>query len=185
MTDTNVFGPTGGTAGTPSGSVQSVQGFGYNSVVSLTRTNDTNAYTANDVVGAATGSTAALTFPGIGPSGGGLVYITSSSLEIDIAAVVSGMTTFSLALYSVTPPSALGDNAAWDLPSGDRASFLGQLNLGTPVDLGSTLYVETQAINKPIVVPSGGALYAYLVTLGGWTPAASSVLKISLFTLGT
>lgn len=148
--------------------------------VPLTRTADTSAYTANDVVGAATGSTAALTFPSIGPAGGGEVFITTAQFEIDITAVVSGMTSFRLYLYNLTPPSALGDNAAWDLPAGDRASFVGYVDLGTPVDLGSTLYVETLQINKQVTVPSGGSLFGYLVTIGAWTPASATVFKITL-----
>jgi hypothetical protein len=149
------------------------------SSVSLTRTNDTNAYAANDVVGAATGSTAALEFTSFGPTGGGDVMITSASLEIDVNAVPSGMTSFNLALYSVTPPSALGDNTAWDLPSGDRASYLGTISLGTPVDLGSTLFVSTDQIQRQITL-AGTSLFAYLVTVGAYTPAAQTVFAVKL-----
>lgn len=173
-----------GTAGSPSGGVTSTQGFSYRSAVTLTRTNDTNVYTGGDVIGAATGSTAALTFASIGPSGGGEVIITKALLEIDISAVVSGMTSFRLYLYSAPPPSALGDNAVFDIPSGDRASFLDYIDLGTPVDLGSTLFVQTLQINNQITVPSGGSLYGYLVTNGSWTPAASTVFKITLKGVG-
>ena len=153
----------------------SPQGFG--SSASITRTADTNVYAANDVIGAATGSTAAISFTLAGAATD--VMITSVALEIDITAVVAGMTSFNIALYSVTPPSALGDNAAWDLPSGDRASFLGLFSLGTPVDLGSTLYVETNQINKQITT-AGATVFAYLITVGTWTPAASSVFKVTL-----
>jgi len=156
----------------------SVKSQAYSAAVTLTRTNDTNAYTANDVIGAATGSTAALTFASMGPSGKEIV-ITSAALEIDITAVVSGMTSFRLYLYNVTPPSALGDNAAFDLPSGDRASYLGYVDLGTPVDLGSTLYVESNGIQKQVKL-SGTSLFGYLVTNGAWTPAASTVFVITL-----
>lgn len=155
----------------------------YEASVTLTRTADTNAYTAGDVLGAATGATAALQFT-LGPSGGGEVIITTARFEIDKTSVPSGMTSFRLYLYSVTPPSALGDNAAWDLPSGDRASFRGYVDLGTPVDLGSTLYVETLQINKQIAVPAGGILFAYLVTNGGYTPASADVQKITLHSIG-
>ena len=159
-------------------------GFLGRSSVTLTRTNDTNVYGANDVIGAATGSTAALEFVNIGPSRGGEVIITKALFEIDITAVVSGMTSFRLYLYSATPPSALGDNAAWDLPAGDRATFLDYIDLGTPVDLGSTLYVQNLQINNQITVSSGGSLFGYLVTTGTWTPAANTVFKISLKSLG-
>jgi hypothetical protein len=157
---------------------------GYRTSVTLTRTADTNAYAANDVLGAATGSTAALTFAGIGPSGGGEVIITTARFEVDKSSIPSGMTSFRLYLYSVTPPSALGDNAAWDLPSGDRASFRGYIDLGAPVDLGSTLYVETLQINKQTTVPPGGSLFGYLVTNGAYTPASADVHTITLHAVG-
>lgn len=150
----------------------------YSAAVTLTRTADTNAYAANDVLGAATGSTAALTFPTMGPSAG-RIMITSVQLEIDKTSVPSGMTSFDLYLYNVTPPIALGDNAAFDLPSGDRASFLGKISLGTPVDLGSTLYVEVNGVNKQLKL-AGTSLFAYLVTVGGYTPASADVHVITL-----
>jgi hypothetical protein len=159
-------------------------GGGYTVTTPLTRTADTNAYAANDVVGAATGSTAALAFAGIGPALGGEVILTTARFEIDVAAVPSGMTGFRLYFYSVTPPSALGDNAAWDLPSGDRASFRGYIDLGIPADLGSTLYVETLQINKQITVSSGGSLFGYLVTNGAYTPGSGDVFKITLHAAG-
>jgi hypothetical protein len=154
---------------------------GYGVPVSVTRTADTSLYTANDVIGSATGSTAALTFANIGPSGGGEVMITSAILEIDASAIISGETSYELKLYSVTPPSALGDNAAWDLPSGDRASYLGKIALGTPADVGSTLLIETDGINKQITL-AGANLYAYLVTVGGYTPTSARVYKVTLHT---
>lgn len=164
--------PGGGGAAVPSGGGSSVS-------VSLTRTADTNAYLANDVVGAATGSTAALTFANLGAAGGD-VLITTTRFEIDLAAVISGMAGFRLHFYSITPPSALGDNVAWDLPSGDRASYRGYVDLGTPVDLGSTLYVEQGPANKQITIPAGGSLFCYLVTLGAYTPSSGDVFKITL-----
>jgi len=154
----------------------------YSAAVTLTRTADTNAYTANDVIGAATGSTAALTFATMGPSAG-RIMLTSCSLEIDLAAIISGMTSYRLHLYNVTPPSALGDNAAFDLPSGDRASYLGFVELGSPVDLGSTLYVELNGLNKQILL-SGTSIFAYLVTIGAYTPSSADVFKITLHAVG-
>ena len=155
----------------------------FASSVSFTRTADTNSYAANDVVGPATGSTAAQSFTLIGP-GAGNVMLTSASLEIDLAAVGTGMTSFGLALYSVTPPSALGDNVAWDLPSGDRASYLGTIQLGTPVDVGSTLFVNTDGINRQIKL-AGTGLFGYLITNGAWTtPTSAAPFVIKLFTIG-
>ena len=154
---------------------------GYKAAVSITRPANTTAYTAGDALGAAA---AAITFPSMGPSAGGEVMITSASLEADVTSIPAGMTYFTLYLYNVTPPSAYADNAAWDLPSGDRASFLGSINLQTPVDLGSTLYIEVNGINKQITLASG-SLFGYLVTAAGFTPAGNSeVYKVTLHTVG-
>lgn len=148
-------------------------GTGTSVALSITRPGNATAYTANDVLGA---TAAALTFPNIGPAGSD-VLITSAELEIDVTAVPAGMTTFRLYLYSVTPPSALADNAAWDLPAGDRASFLGYVDLGTPVDLGSTLYVRTNGINAHFKL-AGTSMFGYLVTAAGFTPAGNSEVYV-------
>lgn len=162
-----------------SGNLSAIAGSGgYTVAVTLTRTADGNAYGAGDVVGAAPGSTAALTFAAIGPSGG-TIKIISSTLEIDSAAVISGETSYDLHLYSVTPPSALGDNVAFDVPAGDRPSYLGKISLGTPADLGASLYIDTNNINKQIKL-AGTSLFAYLVTVGAHTPASGRVYVITL-----
>ena len=151
---------------------------GYTVAVALTRTADTAVYAANDVVGASVGASAALQFANIGPNAG-QVMITSAELRIDAAAVISGETSYRLYLYNVTPPSALVDNAAWDLPSGDRASFLGYIDLGTPVDLGSTLYIRSESINAHFAL-SNTDLFGYLVTAGGHTPTSARVYTVTL-----
>jgi hypothetical protein len=147
--------------------------------VTITRTADTNAYAANDVIGAATGSTAAVEFTNMGSSLGNQIMITSARLRINDTGIISGETSYRLHLYNVTPPGALGDNAAWDLPSGDRASYLGFIELGTPVDLGSTLYVEANIINKQISL-LGKSIFGYLVTIGGYTPTSARIYVVEL-----
>jgi hypothetical protein len=124
------------------------------------------AYGAGDVI------QGALTLPLAGPTGGSKMLIIGSGLLIPLAAVPSGMTSFTLQLYNVTPPSALANNAVWNLPSGDRTAYLGSVPLGTPVDLGDTLYVQTTGLVIPVTVPSGGSLFAYLVTNGAYTATA-------------
>lgn len=121
-------------------------------------------------------------FPDLGPKMGGTVMITCTRLEIDAAALISGEAGYRLHLYKVTPPSAHADQVAWDLPSGDRAAYLGFIDLGTPVDLGSTLWVEQQGVNKQIKVPgsvNGGSIWGELMTVGGFT-ATAVARKVSL-----
>lgn len=150
--------------------------------VSITRPNNTTEYTAGDVIGTATDATSAIAFSGLA-NAQRAAQIIGSSLRIDVNAVPSGMTSFRLHLYNVTPPSAIYDNVAWDLPSGDRASYIGYIDLGTPVDLGSTLYVESSSQAKLIVIPAAGVVYGYLVNNGTHTPAAQTVYTITLTTL--
>jgi len=145
------------------------------SLVTITRPADTTAYTANDVVGGA------ISFPALAWNGADFI-ITSATLAINIAAVPSGMTSFRAYLYNVTPPSALADNAAWDLPAGDRAAYIGYVDFGTPVDLGSTLYVQSDGVNAQIKAASN-TVFAYLVTIGAFTPAASTVFTATLHSL--
>jgi hypothetical protein len=149
---------------------------------SITRPSDTAAYTAGDIIGTATGSTAAIQFAAIGAIGK-VIRITGSRLEIDVTAIPSGMTSFRLHLYSVTPPSALGDNAAWDLPSGDRSSYLGYVDLGSPVDLGSTLYIQQTGLDYDFSMGSTVNLFGYLVTNGAFTPSASTVKVITIYAM--
>jgi len=140
------------------------------SAPTVTRPANATAYTAGDVVGGA------ITFSAVGPAGGRSVRVNTASLRINVAAVPSGMTTFRLYLYSVTPPSAIADNSPFDLPSGDRASFLGYVDLGTPADLGATLYSQTQPeVHLPL---AGADVYGYLVTAGGFTPAGNSEVYV-------
>lgn len=151
---------------------------GYVSAVTLTRTNDTNVYAANDVIGAATGSTAALTFP-ICQRGPGDYIITTASLLINSTGIISGETSYNLYLYNITPPSALGDNAVFDIPAGDQASYIGKILLGSPADEGSTLYVQTNGILCQFSALSQN-VFGYLVTVGTYTPVGQRVYVTTL-----
>lgn len=129
---------------------------------SATFTPAANSHTAGDCNGAAA------EFVYIGPAGRS-VMITSATLEIDGGTAEA--TAWRLHLYNVTPPSALAEDAAHDIPSGDRASYLGYVDLGTAVDAGATQWVETHGINKQIKL-SGTSVFGYLVNLSTVTPAA-------------
>ena len=121
-----------------------------------------NSHVAGDVNGGAQ------EFKGMGPSGG-QIMITSATLMINGGSAEA--TAWTLHLYSVTPPSATADDGAFDVPAGDRASYLGAVSLGTAVDLGSTQYIETNFINKQIAL-AGQSLFGYLVNGTTLTPAA-------------
>lgn len=152
------------------------EGAGYTGSASFTT--GTTAYAANDAVGAS-GANAAVDFGVVGISAGN-VLITSVELEIDSSSIISGETSYNLYLYNVTPPSAINDSSPFDIPSGDRASFLGKIALPGIVDEGSTLYCSLDGINKHVLL-AGTHLFGYLVSVGAFTPTAR-VYKITIHT---
>jgi hypothetical protein len=173
----------GGTAaGTPDTTVITVQGDPLGTPVpvagqaysaSATFTPAASSHTAGDANGAIG------TFASIGPSAG-RVMITSASLEIDSATAEA--TAWRLYLFNVTPPSALADLGDFVLAAGDRASFLGYVDLGTAVDLVDTQWVEVHGLNKQIKL-AGTSVFAYLVNLTTLTPAAVAH-TVTLHTVG-
>ena len=143
-----------------------------------TRPNDTVSYTAYDVVGQNPGAN--VTFSNVSSVSGGHIIIQSACLEVDVAAVPTGMSSFRLHLYDAAP-TVIADNAAYDLPSGDRAKYLGYIEFDTPIDLGATLWSQKDALGMKRKLAAGStALYGILQTIGGFTPSASTVKSISL-----
>ena len=141
--------------------------------VTITRSANTTVYPANSVIG---GAQQLLNF---GP-GGSELYITSGQLQIFDTALILGEGAYNLYLYNVTPPSALADNVAFDIPAGDRSAYIGKISLGSPVDEGSTLIVDVDSIFKQITLPASGNLFFYLVTVGGYIPTSGRVYVPSL-----
>ena len=166
------------------GAPSSTNTAGYNPSVTFTRTADTTAYTAGDVIGinnAGSPGSAIHTLTSAGPAGSSIVVL-GASLLINATAIPSGMTSFRLHLYNASPTAIL-DNAAWDLPSGDQTAYLGYVDLGNIVDMGSTLYGEVTQVNKCIKLASSvTSVYAELVTNGGFTPASGTSFTIKLQT---
>lgn len=147
------------------------------SSATVTRPANTDAYTALDVVGP---TAAAITFANVAPEGTTDIVIDSVELEYRAGSGVTGA--FALALYTVTPPSALADNAAYDLAAGDRASFAGKKGIGTIADEGATGYARSDNLGWRVRLAST-SLYGYLQTVAGFTPAGNSeVVKITLHT---
>lgn len=149
----------------------------------LTRPANTTAYGAGAVIGVSTSATSAIAFATIGNISSAIL-ITDANLLMEIASVPSGMTNFRLHLYNVTPPSAYVDGATWDLPSGDWASYLGYVDLGSPVDVGSALFVQNTSVNKTLKMGASTTLYGYIVTNGGFTPASGAITQVQLAAMG-
>lgn len=132
------------------------------------------AHSAGDVIGAAT------EFKGLSQSTGSGVQIVSASLLVATGTLVT--TTWRVYLYTVTPPSAIADNGIFDIPSGDRASFAGYIDIAQLVDVGSTIYVQSDNINKAIRL-AGRSAFGYLVAVAGITTEAVAH-TVTLHTVG-
>lgn len=142
--------------------------------VTNTRPSNTDAYVANDVI-----TQGALRFDNLGP-GNSTVLICLADLLVHVASVPAGMGVIRMHLYSRTPPSAYADNAAWDLPAGDREYYQGYIDIGTPADVGGSLYVQNEEVRKPVQLSPDGSLYVYGVTVSGYTPTSAAVKRFGL-----
>jgi hypothetical protein len=158
-----------------------VAGTAFRSTVTITRPSNTTAYTAGDVVGD-TGGSAILTLSNIGPSGG-YVLIQSAALIFSDSSVPGGMGAFRVHLYS-SSPTAIADNAAFDLVSGERVSYMGYIDLPAPLDFGSTIYTQVDYPGRLAKLAAGSStLYAEIETRGAYTPVSASTVELRVSTL--
>lgn len=154
------------------------------STVSFVRTADTTAYAANDVIGinaAGVAGSAIHTFALAGPAGGNII-ITGFDLTIDATAIPAGMTTFRLHVYDASPTAIL-DNAAFNLVTADQLKHLAVLDNVTMVDYGSSLFGINANIGHQVKLASGvTSLFGQLVTNAAFTPASGTAFNIRLRT---
>jgi hypothetical protein len=163
------------------GSSLTVDGKAYRSTVTITRPSNTTAYTAGDVVGD-TGGSAILTLSSIGPSGG-YILIQSAALIFSDSTVPSGMGAFRIHLFS-SSPTAIADNAPFDLVSGQRAAYMGYIDLSAPQDLGSTIYTQVDYPGRLVKLAAASTtLFAEIETRGAYTPVSASTVELRVSTL--
>lgn len=162
-----------------------VDGKGYRSTVSITRPSNTTQYTAGDVIGIADGGTPANagsaihTLTSAGPSGG-FILLQSAALIFSDSTVISGMAGFRVHLYSSSPTAVL-DNAVFDLASGERAAYMGYFDFPTPIDLGSTIYTQVDSIGRQIKLAAAStSLFVEIETRGTYQPASGSTIELRL-----
>jgi hypothetical protein len=128
------------------------------------------SHTAGDSVGVAA-EFVLLNRDGAPPPVGQHLRITSATLRINHETIET--TAWRLHLFNVTPPSALADDAAFVLASGDRASYLGYVDISQVLDLVDTQYIDMPALNKQIKL-SGTSVFGYLVNGTTLTPNAAA-----------
>jgi hypothetical protein len=96
---------------------------------------------------------------GAPPPAGSQLRLLWSSLLLPSATIET--TAWALHFFNVTPPSALADDAAFDIAAGDRASYLGSIAIAQIVDLGTTNYIE--GVQTKLLKLLGTSAFAYLV----------------------
>ena len=145
---------------------------------SQTRPNDVTAYAALDVVGQ--NPAANMTFANVLPNAGGTFVVLGARLRIDVAAIPAGMSSFRLHLYNAAP-TAIADNAAYNLPVADRAKYLGYVEISNVQDIGDTLWSQATGLNfMGKLAVASTSLYGILQTVGAFTPTASVVKTVTL-----
>lgn len=158
-----------------------VDGKAYRVTTTITRPSNTTAYTAGDVVGSTNGS-AILTLSGIGPSGG-YVLVQSAALIFSDSTVPAGMGAFRVHVYS-TSPTAIADNAPFDLVSGDRASYMGYVDLSAPQDLGSTIYTQVDYPGRLLkLAAASNTFFVEIETRNAYTPVSASTIELRISAL--
>lgn len=165
---------TGAVSVTDNNSSLTVDGKAYRSIVSFTRPNDASGYIAGDVLGAS--GSAVHTLSGAGPSGG-FVILQSASLIFSDSTVPSGMGAFRVHFF-MDAPTAITDNAPFDLTSGDRTKYAGYVDMPTPLDFGSTIYTQVDYPGRTIKLTSGTTnLSIEIETRGAYTPVSGSTVQ--------
>ena len=145
---------------------------------SQTRPNNTTAYDALDVVGQ--DPAANMAFSNVIADEGGAFVIFGARLRIDAAAIPAGMSNFRLHLYNAAP-TAIADNAAYNLPSGDRAKYLGYVEISGVLDIGDTLWAQATGVNFVGQLAAGStSLYGILQTVSAFAPTAQTVKTVIL-----
>lgn len=150
------------------------------STSTVTRPNDTTPYSAGDVIGASPATNTE--FTNVGSIAGGFVEIKGISLEIDVVAIPSGLARFRFHFYNAAP-TAIADNTAYNLPSGDRDKYLGYIDLvfNSDNDLGDTLFSNDDSITfKRKLASASTSLFCICQTLDAYTPTAQAVKKITI-----
>jgi hypothetical protein len=146
----------------------------------LIRPNDTAPYGAADVINTSTSAPTVLEFDFGTDAAGATLMLTYAALQIAVNAIPAGMGYFKLHGYS-SSPTAIADNAAFNLPSGDRAKHLKWIQLNAPEDLGDTIKSVNDTLTTQITLAEGSSkLYAQLETPNAYTPTASVVKTITL-----
>jgi hypothetical protein len=142
----------------------------------FSRPADTTAYAVGDVIGETGGVNATFKVS----EGNRGVIITGAQLIVNATSFSVGAAR--LHLFNQAP-TAIADNAAFDVIAGDRDKYLGFIEFAAPTDLGSTGFVSTDGLNIVRPLATGGTIWAQLETRTASTPSSAISKTIKLLTM--
>ena len=151
---------------TNSGTFKTQSAGGRGSLLSVTPA--ASAYLAGDAVGVSAGS--AIQAFASACAGAGEHILESVQLLINRNAVISGETSYRLHLFNASP-TAIADNAPFDLASADISKYLGYVDIPNVADMGSVVFSQANNVGLRFTAASA-TLYGVLVTVGPYTPTA-------------
>jgi len=135
------------------------------------------AHSANDVV--STDAGAVLTFA-TGLAAGKSGLIRSSLVTTNNDAVFAAGAGYVLHLYS-SSPTAQATNAAFNMTTADQAKYIGNITIGTLVDIGDTCAKFDKGHDFDFTLATGAtSIYGKLVCLGGETTVTGKTITINL-----
>jgi hypothetical protein len=171
--------------GDNSGSL-TVDGKTYRAAVTITRPSNTTAYSAGDVVGIADSGTPAnagsaiITLSSVGPAGGSVLI---QSVRLMIGNSTPPASAFRLHLYTESPTAIL-DNAAFNLAAGDVGKYVDYIDLPAPQDFGDTAFTRDNYSGLEVKFAAASTtLYAILEARSAYTPASGTLYDLRVLTL--
>lgn len=152
----------------------------YNPSASFTRPADTTQYAIGDLVANSTtaGSVTPMSFVLGNNFGFGQFRLTRVRLSKTNTSPTSA--TFRVHIYSASPTSAVGDNAAY---STTLSGWLGSIDVPAMTafsDGCAAVGAATAGSEFLIKLSAGATVYALLAALGTYTPASAEVFTLTL-----
>jgi hypothetical protein len=168
------------------GASLTVDGKAYRAAVTITRPSNTTAYAAGDVVGVADSGTPAnagsaiITLSNIGPAGG---YVLIQSVRLMIGNSTPPASAFRLHLYTESPTAIL-DNAAFNLAAGDVGKYVDYIDLPAPQDFGDIAFARDNYSGLEVKLAAASTtLYAILEARSAYTPASGTLYDLRVLSL--
>ena len=151
---------------------------GKQSSATITLAHDTAIHGAFDVVSTAAG--AVMTFAGLGEAGD-LICILGSRVKYAVNALPTAHAGYRLHLYNAAP-TAIADNAAFNVIAADIGKYCGYLPISTLVDVGDNCVSFDNNVNYTVKLVGTG-LFGQLQCIAAETPTIDAVYTILLNTV--